>query len=59
MTTIKEDELPTSMEMGVYWYVDEDTKEVVFDEDSMREEFDSYLSSLEAKYKGVKIETND
>lgn len=52
---MKESELPTTTEIGVYWYIDEETKKVVFDEDSMREEFDGKLEYLKETY-GVKID---
>jgi hypothetical protein len=28
------------LEIGVYWWIDEDTNEKVYDEDAMREEFE-------------------
>ena len=34
------------LEMGVYWWIDEDTNEKVYDEDAMREEFEYKLYNL-------------
>lgn len=53
---MKQTELPTSMEQGVYWYIDEDTKEVVFDEEEMEREFNEYVQDLKKKYSGIKFE---
>ena len=34
------------LEIGVYWWIDEDTNEKVYDEDAMREEFEYKLYNL-------------
>jgi hypothetical protein len=34
------------LEIGVYWWIDEDTNEKVYDEDAMREEFENKLYNL-------------
>ena len=35
-----------SIEVGIYYYVDEETNEIVFDTDSMRDEFEDKLNKL-------------
>jgi hypothetical protein len=35
-----------SIEVGIYYYVDEETDELVFDTDSMRDEFEDKLNEL-------------
>ena len=37
---------PESIETGVYWYNDEETGKRVYDEDEMRNEFESKLKNL-------------
>lgn len=54
---MKEQDIPVIMELGVYWYVDEDTKEVVFDTDEMSREFADKLHDIQNKFRGVKIDT--
>jgi len=54
---MKEKDLPTSMTLGVYWYIDEDTKKVVFDEDSMLEEYEAKIKGLNETYGDVEIDT--
>jgi len=34
------------LEIGVYWWIDEDTNEKIYDEDAMREEFEDKLDKL-------------
>tara|TARA_R110002020_G_scaffold115034_6_gene264587 strand:+ start:1701 stop:2102 length:402 start_codon:yes stop_codon:yes gene_type:complete len=34
------------LEIGIYWWIDEDTNEKVYDEDAMREEFEDKLDKL-------------
>ena len=39
------------LEIGIYWWIDEDTNQKVYDEDSMREEFEDKLDKLLNKTK--------
>jgi hypothetical protein len=34
------------LEIGIYWWIDEDTNEKVYDEDAIREEFEDKLDKL-------------
>jgi hypothetical protein len=34
------------LEIGIYWWIDEDTNEKIYDEDKMREEFEDKLDKL-------------
>ncbi len=34
------------LEIGIYWWIDEDTNEKIYDEDAMREEFEDKLDNL-------------
>ena len=39
-------EIPTSISVGVYYYIDEETGKPVFDTDSMTNEFETKLNNL-------------
>lgn len=39
-------EIPTSISVGVYYYIDEETGKPVFDTESMTNEFETKLSNL-------------
>ena len=39
--------IPLNIEVGVYYYIDEETGKPVFDTDSMTEEFQQKLNELE------------
>jgi hypothetical protein len=39
--------IPLNIEIGVYYYIDEETGKPVFDTDSMTEEFQQKLNELE------------
>jgi hypothetical protein len=39
--------IPLNIEVGVYYYIDEETGKPVFDTDSMTQEFETKLTELE------------
>ena len=41
--------IPTTIEVGVYYYIDEETNQPVFDTDEMTKEFEEKLKELENK----------
>jgi len=45
---IKEENIPTKIEVGVYWYKDEETGEIHFDFEEMANEFELKLSELDS-----------
>jgi len=44
---IKEQDIPTKIEVGVYWYRDDETGEIHFDFEEMADEFELKLSKLD------------
>jgi hypothetical protein len=44
---IKEKDIPTKIEVGVYWYKDDDTGKIHFDFEEMADEFEMRLSELD------------
>lgn len=44
---IKEEDIPAKIEVGVYWYKDEETGEIHFDFEEMADEFEMKLSELD------------
>lgn len=44
---ILEKDIPAKIEVGVYWYKDEDTGEIHFDFEEMADEFEQRLSELD------------
>jgi hypothetical protein len=44
---IKEEDIPAKIEVGVYWYQDEETGEIHFDFEEMADEFEQRLSELD------------
>jgi hypothetical protein len=44
---INEKNIPTKIEVGVYWYEDEETGEIHFDFEEMADEFEMRLSELD------------
>jgi hypothetical protein len=44
---IKEQDIPTKIEVGVYWYKDDETGEIHFDFEEMADEFELRLSELD------------
>jgi len=44
---IKEQDIPTKIEVGVYWYRDDETGEIQFDFEEMANEFELKLSELD------------
>lgn len=44
---IKEEDIPVKIEVGVYWYKDEETGEIHFDFEEMADEFEMKLSKLD------------
>lgn len=47
MKQINEKNIPTKIEVGVYWYKDEETGEIHFDFEEMANEFENKLSELD------------
>ena len=45
---IKEQDIPTKIEVGVYWYKDDETGEIHFDFEEMADEFELRLSELDS-----------
>lgn len=45
-----ENAIPDSIQVGVYYYEDDETGKPVFDTDSMRDEFENELKKLENKF---------
>ena len=44
---IQEKDIPGKIEVGVYWYQDEETGEIHFDFEEMADEFEMRLSELD------------
>jgi hypothetical protein len=44
---IQEKDIPGKIEVGVYWYKDEETGEIHFDFEEMADEFEMRLSELD------------
>jgi hypothetical protein len=44
---IAEKDIPAKIEVGVYWYKDEETGEIHFDFEEMANEFEQRLSELD------------
>lgn len=44
---LTEKDIPTKIEVGVYWYKDDDTGEIQFDFEEMADEFEQRLSELD------------
>jgi hypothetical protein len=44
---ISEKNIPTKIEVGVYWYQDEETGEIHFDFEEMANEFEQKLADLD------------
>jgi hypothetical protein len=44
---IQEKDIPQKIEVGVYWYKDEDSGEIHFDFEEMADEFEQRLSELD------------
>jgi hypothetical protein len=44
---IKEKDIPTKIEVGVYWYKDDETGLIHFDFEEMADEFEQRLSELD------------
>ena len=44
---ITEKDIPAKIEVGVYWYEDEETGEIHFDFEEMADEFEQRLSELD------------
>jgi len=44
---IQEKDIPGKIEVGVYWYQDEETGEIHFDFEEMADEFEQRLSELD------------
>ena len=42
--------IPTKIEIGVYWYEDEETGEIHFDYDEMLKEFESTFAILDKSF---------
>ena len=45
---IKEQDIPTKIEVGVYWYKYDETGEIHFDFEEMADEFELKLSELDS-----------